>query len=103
MQDANLLQHTYFFREADEEMTVVTVEPDLARMVIGSRLMPAQYKRDYLRSTDKSASYLVMQYALESELFFDVMLQLGIMSVHDAVNEPQARRRVADQGPITSE
>ena len=84
MQQAEFLDNTYFFRNGEEDVVVITVEPDLARMVMGSRLIPARLKRDFLSSADKSASSIIVDFALESELFCDVMIQLGIIVVQKA-------------------
>ena len=81
MQEPVLSNHTYVFGDDNKDMTFVTVEPELARMVLSSRLIPAQYKREFLQSTDKDASRIIVDHALESELFCDVMLQLGVMTV----------------------
>ena len=90
MQESLLSNHTYVFGDGGEEMTFDTVEPELARMVLGSRLVPAHYKREYLRATDKSASAFIVDQALQSELFCDVMLQLGVMTVHKTTKSTEA-------------
>jgi hypothetical protein len=84
MQQAEFLDNTYFFRNEKKDVVVITVEPDLARMVMGSRLIPAKLKRDFLSSQDTTASSIIVDHALESELFCDVMIQLGIIVVQKA-------------------
>lgn len=84
MHKAQISDHTYFYRNAAEEIVIITVEPDLARMVLGSRLVPSKYKRAFLESADRSASSFLVDYAMESELFRDIMLRLGIMAVQKA-------------------
>jgi hypothetical protein len=46
--------------------------------------MPIAYKSELLRSSELTEADFVIRYATESELFYDIMLELGVLSVQSA-------------------
>ena len=84
MQSSVSLDHAAFLQQSRDDAVNVTVEPRLADSVLRSKLMPARFKARFLQHPECSAADIVVDYALESELFYDIMVDVGVLQVHEA-------------------
>lgn len=83
MQNFNSLDYSQFLTRAQFGAVAVTVEPGLAHKVLRTRLVPTKFKRELLRSTDATAGSVIIECAKESELFYDIMIELSVLVVHE--------------------
>lgn len=84
MHKLNSLEHANFLERYDNDAVAITIEPRLAHRVMRTRLVPVEYKKELLGSSDKSPTDFIIRCARESELFYDIMLELGVLSVQEA-------------------
>jgi hypothetical protein len=84
MQKLSSLEHPQFVERCKHGTVAITVAPKLAHRVMRTRLMPIAYKSELLRSSELTEADFVIRYATESELFYDIMLELGVLSVQSA-------------------
>jgi len=83
MQNFSSLEYSQFLTRAHSGAVAVTVDPGLAHQVMRTRLIATKFKRELLKSTDATASTIIIECAKESELFYDIMVELGVMLVHE--------------------
>ena len=84
MQKLISLEHTNFVERYENDAVAITVEPRLAHRVMRTKLVPVEYKKELLGSSDKSPADFIIRCARESELFYDIMLELGVLTVQEA-------------------
>jgi hypothetical protein len=83
MQHFNSLHYSQFRALARLGSVAVTVEPRLAHKVMRTRLVPAKFKRALLSSANETSTSVLIACARESELFYDIMVELGVLAVHE--------------------
>jgi len=84
MQKLNSLEHESFVDRYRNDTVAISIDPRLAHKVLRSRLIPTEQKRAFLQSAHSSAADFIIEFAMQSELFYDIMLEVGVMRVQAA-------------------